>query len=77
MSVNLGNPGECTMLELAKKVLAITGSKSTMVYQSLPQDDPTQRKYLSGFAKKELDWEPKVSLAEGLKKPIAYFEYII
>ena len=77
MSVNLGNPGECTMLELAKKVLATTGSKSKMVYQSLPQDDPTQRKYLSGLAKKELDWEPKVSLAEGLKKTVAYFEYII
>ena len=74
--VNLGNPGEFTMLELAEKVLALTGSKSNIVYQSLPQDDPTQRKPVIDLAKKELDWEPKVALAEGLKKTIAYFEQV-
>lgn len=74
--VNLGNPGEFTMLELAEKVLALTGSKSRIVYQPLPQDDPTQRKPVIDLAKKELDWEPKVALDEGLKKTIAYFEEV-
>ena len=74
--VNLGNPGEFTMLELAEKVLALTGSKSKIVYQPLPQDDPTQRKPVIDLAKKELDWEPKVALDEGLKKTIAYFEEV-
>lgn len=74
--VNLGNPREFTMLELAEKVLALTGSKSRIVYQPLPQDDPTQRKPVIDLAKKELDWEPKVALDEGLKKTIAYFEEV-
>ena len=74
--VNLGNPGEFTMLELAEKVLALTGSKSKIVYQPLPQDDPTQRKPVIDLAKKELAWEPKVALDEGLKKTIAYFEEV-
>ena len=74
--VNLGNPGEFTMLELAEKVLALTGSKSKIVYKPLPQDDPTQRKPVIDLAKKELDWEPKVALEEGLKKTIAYFEQV-
>lgn len=72
--VNLGNPGEFTMLELAEKVLALTGSKSKIVYRPLPQDDPVQRKPVIDLAKKELDWEPKIALDEGLKKTIAYFE---
>ncbi len=72
--VNLGNPGEFTMLELAEKVLSYTGSRSKIVYRPLPQDDPTQRKPIIDLAKKELDWEPKVALDEGLKKTIAYFE---
>ena len=71
--VNLGNPGEFTMLELAEKVLAQTGSKSKIVYLPLPQDDPTQRKPVIDLAKKELDWEPKVMLDDGLSKTIAYF----
>lgn len=75
--VNLGNPGEFTMLELAEKVLALTGSKSKIVYQTLPQDDPTQRKPVINLAKKELNWEPKVVLDEGLKKTIAYFEGVL
>ena len=74
--VNLGNPGEFTMLELAEKVLALTSSKSKIVYKPLPQDDPTQRKPVIDLAKKELDWEPKVALEEGLKKTIAYFEQV-
>lgn len=71
--VNLGNPGEFTMLELAEKVIAQTGSKSKIVYRPLPQDDPTQRKPVIDLAKKELDWQPKVMLDEGLRKTIAYF----
>lgn len=71
--VNLGNPGEFTMLELAQKVIDLTGSKSKIVYLPLPQDDPTQRKPVIDLAKKELGWEPTISLEEGLKKTIDYF----
>lgn len=72
--VNLGNPGEFTIRELAEKVIKLTGSKSKLVYKPLPQDDPMQRKPVIDLAKQELDWEPKVMLDEGLKKTIAYFE---
>lgn len=72
--VNLGNPGEFTMLELAQKVIELTGSKSKIIYLPLPQDDPTQRKPVIDLAKKELDWEPTIPLEEGLKKTIAYFK---
>lgn len=72
--VNLGNPGEFTMLELAKKVIEKTGSKSKIVFMPLPSDDPTQRKPLIDLAKKELDWEPHITLDEGLDKTIAYFK---
>ena len=72
--VNLGNPGEFTMLELAKKVIELTGSKSKIIYLPLPQDDPTQRKPVIDLAKKELDWEPAIPLEEGLKKTIEYFK---
>ncbi len=75
--VNLGNPGEFTMLELAKMVLLFTGSKSKIVYKPLPQDDPVQRKPVIDLAKKELDWEPKIALDDGLKKTIDYFAGII
>lgn len=75
--VNLGNPGEFTMLELAEKVIALTGSKSKIVHKPLPQDDPTQRKPVIELAKKELDWEPSIALEEGLKKTIEYFEEIV
>ena len=71
--VNLGNPGEFTMLELAQKVIELTGSKSKITYLPLPQDDPTQRKPVIELAKKELDWEPTIPLEEGLKKTIEYF----
>ena len=72
--VNLGNPGEFTMLELAQKVIELTGSDSKIVYLPLPQDDPTQRKPVIDLAKKELNWEPKIPLEEGLKKTIEYFK---
>jgi UDP-glucuronate decarboxylase len=72
--VNLGNPGEFTMLELAQKVIELTGSKSKIIYLPLPQDDPTQRKPVIDLAKKELGWEPTIPLEEGLKKTIAYFK---
>ena len=75
--VNLGNPGEFTMLELAHKVIALTGSKSKLLYMPLPQDDPTQRKPVIDLAKKELDWEPKIALDEGLRFTIDYFNKII
>ena len=72
--VNLGNPGEFTMLELAQKVIELTGSKSKITYMPLPQDDPTQRKPVIDLAKKELDWQPTIPLEEGLKKTIEYFK---
>ncbi len=75
--VNLGNPGEFTMLELAEKIIELTGSKSKITYLPLPQDDPTQRKPVVELAKKELDWEPKIPLEEGLKKTIGYFEEVL
>lgn len=70
---NLGNPGEYTMKELAERVIALTNSNSGIVYMPLPQDDPQQRKPVIDVAKKELSWEPKVNLEDGLKRTIAYF----
>jgi len=75
--VNLGNPGEFTILQLAEKVIALTHSKSKIVYQPLPQDDPTQRKPDITKAKELLNWEPKIQLEEGLKKTIAYFDTLL
>ena len=75
--VNLGNPGEFTMLELAQKIIELTGSSSKIVYLPLPQDDPKQRKPVIDLAKKELDWEPKIPLEEGLRKTIDYFKSVI
>ena len=71
--VNLGNPGEFTMLELAEKVLELTGSSSSIEHLPLPQDDPKQRQPDISRAKKSLGWEPTVSLHEGLVKTIEYF----
>jgi UDP-glucuronate decarboxylase len=71
--VNLGNPVEFTMRELADLVLAETGSSSTLVNQPLPQDDPRQRQPNISLAKEQLDWSPQVSLADGLKPTVAYF----
>ena len=72
--INIGNPGEFTMLELAENVLKITKSKSKIVHKPLPSDDPRQRKPDITLAKKYLKWEPKVPLTEGLKRTIAYFK---
>tara|TARA_B100000809_G_scaffold169704_1_gene167078 strand:- start:26767 stop:27705 length:939 start_codon:yes stop_codon:yes gene_type:complete len=72
--VNIGNPDEFTILELAKKVIELTGSKSKIVYSGLPSDDPMKRKPDISLAKKELDWSPKVSLDEGLLKTIDFFK---
>lgn len=75
--VNLGNPGEFTMLELAEKVLSFTGSKSKLVFKPLPQDDPKQRKPDISKAKQLLDWQPKVPLDDGLKETIKYFKKVL
>jgi len=72
--VNTGNPGEFTMLELAEKVIALTGSKSKLVFEPLPSDDPKQRRPDITLAKEKLGWEPQVPLEAGLKKTIKYFE---
>ena len=75
--INIGNPGEFTMLELAEKVLALSGSKSTITYKPLPSDDPKQRQPDISLAKERLDWHPQVTLEDGLKETISYFKYII
>ena len=71
--VNLGNPGEFTIKELAEKVIEMTGSNSKLIFEPLPQDDPTQRRPDITQAKAELGWEPGISLVEGLKPTIEYF----
>lgn len=72
--VNIGNPGEFTIKELAELVIEMTGSRSKLVYKPLPADDPMQRKPEISLAKQMLHWEPKICLEEGLRKTIAYFE---
>jgi len=76
--VNIGNPEEFTMIELAEKILELTKSKSKLVFQKLPQDDPLRRKPNISLAKKELNnWEPKVNLNAGLKRTIVYFKKVV
>jgi len=75
--INIGNPGEFTMLELVEKVLSLTASKSKIVYMPLPQDDPLQRQPDISLAKQKLDWEPKIHLEEGLMKTIEYFKSLL
>lgn len=75
--VNIGNPGEFTIKELAEIVIELTGSGSKLVYEPLPSDDPTQRKPVIELAEKELGWKPTVQLAEGLKRTIEYFRALI
>ena len=75
--INLGNPGEFTMLELAEQVLKLTGSHSKIIHMPLPQDDPRQRQPDIGLARSKLGWEPKVPLAEGLKRTIEYFRQLV
>lgn len=72
--VNIGNPTEFTILELAQKVIAMTGSNSKIVHKPLPQDDPLQRKPDISLAREKLGWEPKVALEEGLDRTIRYFK---
>ena len=72
--VNVGNPGEFTIKELAEKVIEMTGSRSKLLYKPLPADDPAQRKPDIALAQEKLGWAPKICLEEGLKKTIAYFE---
>jgi UDP-glucuronate decarboxylase len=72
--VNIGNPHEFTILQLAEMVIKMTKSKSKITFKPLPQDDPTQRQPNISLAKEKLGWEPKVSLEEGLEKTIAYFK---
>ena len=75
--VNLGNPGEFTMLELAEKVLMLVGSKSKLVFMPLPVDDPKQRQPDITLAKAKLDWTPKVNLEDGLKETVHYFRTLL
>jgi UDP-glucuronate decarboxylase len=75
--INLGNPKNFTILELAQKIIELIGSKSRIVFLPLPQDDPIQRQPIIELAKKELGWEPKIEIEEGLKKTIDYFRLIV
>ncbi|HEX2674761.1 MAG TPA: UDP-glucuronic acid decarboxylase family protein [Polyangiaceae bacterium] len=76
--VNIGNPGEFTMLQLAEKVLKLVGGKSKLVHKPLPQDDPKQRKPVIELAKDKLNgWQPKVNLDDGLKETVAYFRKVV
>ncbi len=75
--VNLGNPGEFSIKELAEKVIEMTGSSSRIEYHALPIDDPTQRQPDISLAKSGLDWQPKVPLDDGLRETIAYFENLL
>ena len=75
--VNLGNPIELSILEVAKKIIAMTGSKSKISFKPLPADDPKQRQPLIDLAKEILGWTPEVVLEDGLKKTIAYFENVL
>ncbi len=75
--VNLGNPTEFSILELAHKIIELTGSKSKIVFKSLPEDDPAQRQPDITLAKKRLKWEPKVKLEDGLKETVEYFRGLI
>ena len=75
--VNIGNPGEFSMLELAEKILALTGSRSKILFAPLPSDDPKQRRPDISLAKEKLGWTPKIGLEDGLKETIAYFRTVI
>ncbi|CAD0007297.1 UDP-glucuronic acid decarboxylase family protein [Flavobacterium salmonis] len=75
--VNVGNPNEFTILELAEKIIQLTDSKSKIIYKPLPSDDPMQRQPDISLAKKELDWSPKINLDEGLIKTIEFFKSIV
>jgi len=75
--VNLGNPNEFRIVDLAEKIIAITGSRSAIERKPMPADDPAQRQPDIALARKHLGWEPKVQLDAGLKKTIEYFEAML
>ena len=75
--MNIGNPGEFTMVELAEKVLTLAGSRSKLVFEPLPADDPKQRQPDIGLARATIGWEPEVALEDGLKETIAYFRKLL
>ena len=75
--VNIGNPGEYTIIQLAQRIIELTNSSSKLIHLPLPQDDPIQRKPDITLAKSKLNWEPKVPLDEGLAKTIAYFTNLL
>jgi UDP-glucuronate decarboxylase len=75
--INLGNPGEFSMRELAEKVMLLTASKSKLVFMPLPEDDPKQRQPDITLAKSKLDWTPAVALEDGLKETISYFRALL
>jgi UDP-glucuronate decarboxylase len=75
--VNLGNPQEFTVRQLAEEILAITGSRSTIVHRPLPADDPRQRQPDIALAKTVLGWTPTVSLKEGLERTVGYFDHML
>ena len=75
--VNIGNPNEFSILELANKVIALTGSTSKIVYLPLPEDDPLQRQPNIDLAKERLGWEPKIQLEEGLERTVEYFKSLV
>jgi UDP-glucuronate decarboxylase len=72
--INIGNPDEFTIAELAVQVISLAGSRSELVHRPLPQDDPIQRKPDTSLAKEKLGWHPKVQLKDGLRRTIEYFE---
>lgn len=75
--INVGNPGEFSMLELAEKIILLTSSKSKLIFKELPADDPRQRRPDIALAKEKLNWEPKISLDDGLQKTVDYFRTIV
>ena len=75
--MNIGNPNEFTMLELAELVLRLTSSQSKIIFKPLPEDDPRQRQPNISLAKNKLGWEPKIKLEDGLKETIKYFREVL
>ena len=75
--MNIGNPNNCTILELANLIISLTNSKSKLEFRELPKDDPKVRQPDISLAESKFDWSPKVNLEEGLKKTISYFDNII
>lgn len=75
--VNLGNPGEFTIKELAEKIISMIGTRSKIIYEKLPKDDPRRRRPSISLAKEKLDWEPKIPLEKGLRRTIAYFKKVL